>query len=76
MQLSKFSSANLDLISIYRSNQGNLQEMNESIKQLRNRNVPQVVIGDLNFNYLEEQFSKAILQKRKIFTADNGTHTY
>ena len=54
MQLSKFSSANLDLISIYRSSQGNLQEMNNFIKQLRNRNVPQVVVGDLNFHYLEE----------------------
>ena len=59
MQLSKFSSANLDLISIYRSNQGNLQEMNQLIKQLRNRNVPQVGIGDLNFNYLEERNNSA-----------------
>ena len=54
MQLSKFHCANLDLISIYRSKQGNQQEMNQIIKQLENRNVPQMVVGDFNFHYLEE----------------------
>ena len=67
MQLSKFSSASLDLISTYRSNQGSLQEMNQLIKKLSNRNVPQVVIGDLNFHYLEERnnSTKQFFKKEK-----------
>ena len=54
MQLSKFCSAKFDLIAIYRSKQGNQHEMNLLIKQLENRNIPQMVVGDLNFHYLEE----------------------
>ena len=54
MQLSKFCSANLDLISIYRSKQGNQQELNQLIKQLQNPDVPQMVVGDFNFHYLDE----------------------
>ena len=54
MQLSKFTSANLDIIVLYRSAQGNKQEMNQLIKQFKKRNVPQLVIGDFNFHYLEE----------------------
>ena len=67
MQLSKFSAANLDIISLYRSNPGNLQEMNQLIKQLGNRNVPQIVVGDLNFHYLEEKnnSTKQFFKKEK-----------
>ena len=54
MQLSKFTSANLDIIVLYRSTQGNKQEMNQLIKQFKKRNVPQLVIGDFNSHYLEE----------------------
>ena len=54
MQLSKFTSATLDVIVLYRSTQGNKQEMTQLIKQFKERNVPQLVIGDFNFNFLEE----------------------
>ena len=54
MQLSKFCSANFDLISIYRSKQGNQKEVTQLIKQLQNQDVPHIVVGDFNFHYLDE----------------------
>ena len=54
MQLSKFSSGILDVIVLYRSQQGNKQEMNQLIQQLEDVNIPLLVIGDFNFPYLEE----------------------
>ena len=65
MQLSKFTSGILDVIVLYRSQQGNKTEMNQLIKQLENAPIPLLVIGDFNFPYLEEganctqQFFKA-----------------
>merc|ERR1711954_167816 len=67
MQLSKFCSENLDLVAIYRSKQGNQQDMNQLIKQLENRNVPQMVVGDLNFHYLEEGANST----KKFFKKEN-----
>ena len=67
MQLSKFSSANLDVIVLYRSALGNKKEMNQLIKQLKNRNVPQLVIGDFNFHYLEEEANST----KKFFIEEN-----
>ena len=54
MQLSKFSSAILDVIVLYRSQQGSKQEMNRLIKQLEDENVPTLIIGDFNVPFLEE----------------------
>ena len=54
MQLSKFTSKELDIIVLYRSKQGNKHQLNELLKQLETRNVPQIVIGDFNFHYLEQ----------------------
>ena len=54
MQLSKFSSANLDIIVLYRSQQGSKEEMKQFIKQLEDVNVATLIIGDFNFPFLEE----------------------
>ena len=53
MQLSKFTSSSLDIIFIYRSQQGNYNELNKRIDQLSSKNKPLLVIGDLNFCFLE-----------------------
>jgi exonuclease III len=52
MRLSKFTSTNLDIISIYRSNPGNYEALNQNIEDLIDRKKPQLVVGDFNFCYL------------------------
>ena len=50
MQLSKFTSKELDVISIYRSSKGNGKEFLELIKHFVNDdNKPIVILGDFNF---------------------------
>ena len=60
MQLSKFSSATLDIIVLYRSQQGNLEEMHQLLKQMQSEDKPQLVIGDFNFCYLEATINSNI----------------
>ena len=54
MQLSHFSSSILDIIVIYRSQQGQQTELNNNLKQLENTEKPQLIIGDFNFCYLNK----------------------
>ena len=54
MQLSQFTSPTLNIIVIYRSQQGSQQELNEHIKIMENRKIPQLIIGDFNFCYLNK----------------------
>ena len=67
MQLSKFSSSNLDIIVLYRSQQGSCEEMNNHLKEMITTDKPQLVIGDLNFCYLDKTFNstKLYLEKHK-----------
>ena len=53
MQLSKFTSNNLDIISIYRSYPGNYEALNQNIEDLIDREKPQLVVGDFNYCYLK-----------------------
>ena len=57
MQLSKFTSTNLDIIFIYRSQLGDYKELNQNIELLTDREKPLLVIGDFNFCYLQEAFN-------------------
>ena len=57
MQLSKFTSSTLDIIILYRSQQGSYQEMRNHLKEMETRNKPQLVIGDFNFCYLDKTFN-------------------
>ena len=57
MQLSQFSSETLDIIVLYRSQQGNMEEMNQCLKQMQNKDKPQMVIGDFNFSYFQKTFN-------------------
>ena len=54
IQLSKFSSAILDIIVLYRSQQGSKPEMKQLIRQLEDVNAPTLIIGDFNLPFLEE----------------------
>ena len=67
MQLSKFSSAIVDIIVLYRSQQGSIQEMKQFIKQLEDVNVPTLIIGDFNFPFLEQgpNLTKQVFNKNK-----------
>ena len=53
MQLSKFSSNLLQLVVLYRSQDGNHEVLTEILQTLVVRNKPTLVIGDLNYCYLE-----------------------
>jgi hypothetical protein len=53
MQLSKFTSSTLDIIVLYRSQQGNYRELNQYIEEMDDGEKPQLVIGDFNFCYLD-----------------------
>ena len=53
MQLSKFSSNLLQLVVLYRSQNGDHEVLAEILKTLVARDKPTLVIGDLNYCYLE-----------------------
>ena len=53
MQLSKFSSTNLDVISLYRSNDGDLKMLNNYLEDMIEKEKPQLVVGDFNFCCLD-----------------------
>ena len=65
MQLSQFSSLNLNIVVLYRSQQGRQRELNEYLRQMEAPQTPQLVIGDFNFCYLAKASSptKSFLQK-------------
>ena len=66
MQLSKFTSSTLDVIFIYRSQQADFIQLNRRIDQMTNKNKPLLVIGDLNFCYLEaSNATKSYLKENK-----------
>ena len=53
IQLSKFTSYNLNVITIYRSQQCDLKTMNILIKDMVEDEKPHLLVGDFNFCYLD-----------------------
>ena len=53
MQLSKFSSSSIDIVVLYRSQNGNLKDLSQKLDSLLDKQKPQLVIGDFNFCFLE-----------------------
>ena len=78
MQLSKFTSPLIDIIFVYRSQQGNMDEMNQHLGKMKSGDKPQLILGDFNFCYLDkssnptncffkqENFSQLILRPTHI----------
>jgi exonuclease III len=54
IQISKFTSTEIDLIVLYRSQNGNLKLLIQYLKNLINREKPLMIIGDFNFCFLED----------------------
>ena len=53
MQLTKFTSSTLDVIALYRSQQGSQKDLNHYIKTMETQGKPLLVVGDFNFCYLD-----------------------
>ena len=58
MQISKLEAAELHVITVYRSEQGNLTELIEHLKELITPGVTTVVCGDFNLCYLANRNNK------------------
>ena len=54
MQLTKFNSSELNVIVVYRSQQGNQKALNDNIDLLTNHEKPELIIGDFNLCYLDK----------------------
>ena len=77
MQISKFTSSDIDVLVLYRSQNGNLNLLRQHLEELINREKPTMVIGDFNFcfledssqslkNYLTENFSQLVKEPTHI----------
>ena len=58
MQISKIESEEVDVIIVYRSEQGNLTDLVEHLKKLINLEVNTVVTGDFNLCYVANKHNK------------------
>ena len=77
MQLSKFTSSTLDIISIYRSQKGNFNDLNSHINTIQSKDKPLLLIGDFNFCYRDQKSnpSKKYFAKQDfIQLIDEPTH--
>ena len=52
LQISKFSSHDIDILVLYRSQNCTLEELKNHLQALTGRNKPQIIIGDFNFSQL------------------------
>ena len=57
VQLSRFTSNDLDIISLYRSKQCDLSTMNEMIEDMIENGKPQLLVGDFNNCYLDSSIN-------------------
>ena len=48
-----FTSSTLNVISLYRSQQGSQKELNQYLKEMEDREKPLLVLGDFNFCYMD-----------------------
>ena len=51
MQLSKFSSSHLNIVVIYRSQNGNLDKLKQNLEAITAKDKPELILGDFNFDY-------------------------
>ena len=65
MQVTKFSSHNLDVLSVYRSSDGNSLELLNRIKEMLTEGNPTMITGDFNIcmlNHSKNRMSKGLIQ--------------
>jgi len=60
MQISKFISPALEIITVYRSEQGNMTKLLELVERMILPNITTIVCGDFNFCYLANRGNKVI----------------
>ena len=58
MQLSKFTSDMLDIITLYRSQRGDYDKLNEMIDLMMSDDKPLMIVGDFNFCYLKNKYNR------------------
>ena len=77
MQVTKLSSHNLDVFSVYRSSNGNSLELLNRITELLTRGKPTLITGDFNIcmlNHSKNRMSKGLMQKGFHQMIKNATH--
>ena len=69
MQLTKFTSTNLSVIVLYRSQQGQLQILNDHIDSMRIPDMQELIIGDFNYCDLDKasNITKQYLENEEFF---------
>ena len=60
MQISKFNSANIDIVVLYRSQKGNQQDLIKNLEAIKTRDKAQLIIGDFNFCYQEDSLNSIL----------------
>ena len=67
IQLSKYTAGALDIIVLYRSQEGNYKELNQIIEAIQTEHKPQLIVGDFNFCFLENSSNptRRYLEKQK-----------
>ena len=58
MQLSKFTSSDIEVITVYRSEQGNMTKLQQFLESMITPNLNTIVCGDFNFCYLSNRGNK------------------
>ena len=71
MQLSKFTSSIVDIVTIYRSQTGNLKDLNQNIEKMMNSKRPLLIVGDFNFCFQEDSSAT-----RNIFMPINSLSSF
>ena len=69
MQLTKFTSTNLDIIALYRSQRGTYSDLNQNIEIMKTEGKQTLIIGDFNFCCIENQTNstRKYLQNQNFF---------
>ena len=74
-QMTKLASASIEIISIYRSQNGNPLEVNQKIEHMIKRGKPQLIIGDFNYCQSSSNPNKKYLEENKFESLiDEPTH--
>ena len=77
MQLSMFTSSFIDIVAIYRSQSGDLKELQENIDNMIIGEKPELLLGDFNFCYQNSssnQISRYLLQNNFEQLVQEPTH--